>query len=268
MVASSEMVSIGDRLRRAFLAFREGGQRARDRGVARVDNVAYNRELWDRYAEHWQDPAFRAGQADAPDEIPFLERIGDEWGRRRDVDAIVDGFILPWVGPDSIVGEIGCGGGRVAERVVPRVGGFYGFDISARMLEHAREVITDPRAQFVLLENARLPGDLSESLDFIYAFDVFLHLDLYVMRRYFEEMARVLKAGGKAFVHTTNLTSDVGWSNFVKFDRYRPETHFYVSPETVRTLADRTAFRLVKESEPDPTNFYLARDYLVVLEKG
>jgi SAM-dependent methyltransferase len=261
------MDSIGVRLRRALRAFRDSHEHARDRGVDRADNVAYNRDLWDRYAERWRDPAFRATRADAPDEIPFLERIGDEWGRRRDVDAIVDGFILPWVGPDSVVGEIGCGGGRVAERVVPHVECFYGFDISARMLERARVVITDPRARFVLLDDARLPSDLSGSLDFIYAFDVFLHMDLYVMRRYFEEMARVLKVGGNAFVHTTNLTSDVGWSNFVKFDRYRPETHFYVSPETVRTLADRAGFRLVKESEPDQTNFYLARDYLVVLKK-
>jgi SAM-dependent methyltransferase len=261
------MDSISGRLRRALRAFRHGNEHARDRSVDQADNVAYNRELWDRYAEHWQDPVFRASRADAPEEIPFLERIGDEWGRRRDVDAIVDGFILPWVSPDSVVGEIGCGGGRVAERVVPHVGSFYGFDISARMLERAREVITDPRARFVLLDDARLPADLSGSLDFIYTFDVFLHLDLYVMRRYFDEMARVLKQGGKAFVHTTNLTSDVGWSNFVKFDRYRPETHFYVSPETVRTLADRAGFSLLKESAPAPTNFYLARDYLAVLEK-
>jgi SAM-dependent methyltransferase len=262
------MDSIGARFRRALRAFRDGHEHPRDRGVDQADNVAYNRALWDWYAERWQDPAFRAGRADAPDEIPVLERIGDEWGRRSDVDAIVDRFILPLVGPDSIVGEIGCGGGRVAERVVPHVERFYGFDISSRMLERARAVITDPRARFVLLDDARLPDDLSGSLDLVYAFDVFLHLDLYVMRRYFEEMARVLKPGGKAFVHTTNLTSDVGWSNFMKFDRYRPETHFYVSPETVRTLADRAGFRPVEESAPDPTNFYLARDYLVVLEKS
>ncbi len=262
------MRDVYKRLRRAIKAFNADHEHPRARGVDSADNVAYNRELWDWYAESWQDPAFRAAQADAPDDIVAHETIGDEWGRQRDVDEIVGRFILPFVGPDSVVAEIGCGGGRLAEKVVPHVALFHGFDISQRMLERARSAISDPRARFVLLQDASLPADLTGSLDFVYAFDVFVHLDLYVMRRYLEETARVLKVDGKALVHTTNLTSDGGWSNFVKFDRYRPETHFYVSPETVRTLAERSGFKVIKESASDVSNFYLARDYLVVLGKG
>lgn len=262
------MRGIRARFRGAIRALRAGHEHPRDRGVDAADNVAYNRELWDWYADQWRDPAFRIERADEPDDIPpTLDTIGDEWGRRRDVDAIVREYIRPFVGTDSVVAEIGCGGGRLAKRLVPHVALYYGFDISPRMLKLAREGISDARARFELLEDARLPLHLSGQLDFVFAFDVFLHLDLYVMRRYLDEMARVLKTDGRAFVHTTNLTSDGGWDNFAKFDQYRPETHFYVSPETVRTLARRAGFDVVKESVPDSRNFYLARDYLVILAK-
>jgi SAM-dependent methyltransferase len=261
------MRRIRTRFREAVRAFRAGHEHPRNRGVDGADNVAYNRELWDWYAERWHNESFRMAHADAPDEVTTLDTLGDEWGRRRDVDAIVEEYISPFVGRDSVVAEIGCGGGRLAKRLIPHVASYHGFDISQRMLEIARETVSDPRARFELLDDARLPRDLAGQLDFIFAFDVFLHLDLYVMRRYLEEMARALKPDGTAFVHTTNITSDVGWQNFLKFDAYRPETHFYVSPETVRTLASRSGFIVIKESVPDARNFYLARDYLAVLAK-
>ena len=42
--------------------------------------------------------------------------------------------------------------------------------------------------------------------------------------------------------------------------------HYFLTPETVRTLAERAGLRVAKESSPDPGNFYLNRDYLAVLE--
>jgi SAM-dependent methyltransferase len=255
------------RLQRAIRAFRSGPVHPRARGVDQTDNVTYNRQYWDWYAERWRDPAFRAANADTPDEIPQFQTIGDEWGRRRDVEAVVGAWILPFAGRDAVVGEIGCGGGRVARQVAEHVKRLYCFDVSERMLDQARKAVPADRARFVLLEEARLPAGLAGELDFIYAFDVFLHLDLYVMWQYLQEMARVLRPGGHALVHTTNLTSEIGWRNFTKFERYRVETHFYVSPETVRTIADRAGLRLVREAEPDPGNFYLSRDYLAIFKR-
>jgi SAM-dependent methyltransferase len=261
------MDAIQARLRRAIRAFRSGPEHPRARGVDQANNVTYNREFWDWYAERWHDPAFRAANADAPEEIPHVQTVGDEWGRRRDVEAVVGQFILPFVGRDRVAGEIGCGAGRVARQVAEHVKCLYCFDVSPRMLDRARQVVPADRARFVLLEEARLPADLTGQLDFIYAFDVFLHLDLYVMWRYFQEMTRVLRPGGHAFVHTANLSSELGWQNFTKFEQYRVETHFYVTPETVRTMAHRAGLGTVREATPDPSNFYLARDYLAVFEK-
>lgn len=80
-------------------------------------------------------------------------------------------------------------------------------------------------------------------------------------------MERVLRPGGKAFVHTTNLTAAGGWERFASQEGFSMRGHYFLTPDTIRTLAEHAGLALVKESTPDPGNFYLNRDYLAVLEK-
>ena len=54
------------------------------------------------------------------------------------------------------------------------------------------------------------PGDLhvyAEQFDFIYCFDVMVHMDVHTMYRYFQCLRGMLKAAGKAFVSTANILS-------------------------------------------------------------
>ena len=239
-----------------------------------ADNFEANRRLWERFARGW---APERASLDVP--VPWgkerdsyvastVVHLGDEWGRPSDVDEIVEAFVYPFVGERSVAAELGVGGGRIALKVVDRVRRLYALDISAAMLERARGAL-GPRAnvEYVLLEEPRLPAELTERVDFLYSFDVFVHFDLHMMRRMLGEIARVLVPAGKAFVHTTNLAAPGGWERFAGQDSYSVKGHFFVSPETVRILAERAGFRVVKSSSPDPANFYLNRDYLVVLEK-
>jgi len=43
--------------------------------------------------------------------------------------------------------------------------------------------------------------------------------------------------------------------------------HYFVTPEIMRRLADKAGFLVVKESQEKSNNFYLARDYIFVLQK-
>jgi SAM-dependent methyltransferase len=239
--------------------------------VPALDNVSYNRSLWNWYADKWSDLDFRQRQLanEGRDEDPAtLDRLGEEWGRLDDVRQVVDKWILPNVSREAVVGELGTGGARVAGMVAPHVGRFHAFDVAAKMLERARhELRTVEGVQFHVLDSPRLPADLGESFDFIYSFDVFVHLDLHVQWRYLQEFHRVLKPGGKAFVHTANLTAEAGWQRFAVQDRYRVEGFYFMVPEAVRTLADRAGLRVLDQLSGQPGNFYYERDYLVLLEK-
>jgi ubiquinone/menaquinone biosynthesis C-methylase UbiE len=195
--------------------------------------------------------------------------LGEEWGAPpAAVDEILDRFLFPYVGPESVVAEVGVGGGRIAVRVAPRVGRLYGFDISPEMLRAARTALADrDNVELVLLRSPELPGDLDEGVDFVYAFATFLHLDLHVMWRYFREFARVLRPGGHAFVHTATITTPGGWERFAAQRTFSVEGFYFVSPEIVQTLAVRAGLTPVEDSAPDEANAYLNRDYFALFRR-
>ena len=87
------------------------------------------------------------------------------------------------------------------------------------------------------------------------------------MWKYFVEIYRGLKQDGHSFIHTTNLKSPGGWERFKSQQEFNVGTHYFISPEIVEILATHSGFKIIKASTHDPTNFYLGRDYLIILEK-
>jgi ubiquinone/menaquinone biosynthesis C-methylase UbiE len=207
-----------------------------------------------------------ASRTDVPSEA--LDVLGDEWGRPEDVRQVVAEWIRPNVSPTSVVGEVGTGGGRIARQVAPDVGEFHAFDVAPKMLARAEQSLAAvPSFHFHVVAKPVLPSLLESTFDFIYSFDVFVHLDLHVQWSYLREFARVLKPGGLAFVHTSNLRSEPGWARFSAQEAYRVEGFYFVTPEMVRELARRAGFEVEKEIAGTEGNFYYERDYLVLLRK-
>lgn len=238
-----------------------------------TDNLAYNEALWDWYAERWSDEDFRAEQlvheGRTGAEAEGLVRLGEEWGRLDDAVQVIEEWILPHVGETSVVGEIGTGGGRVATRVAPHVGQFHAFDVSRNMLglvdKELRALGVQPKLHH--LPQPKLPDDLEGSFDLLYSFDVFVHLDLHVQWQYVQEMARVLKPGGKGFIHTSNLTSQAGWERFAAQGGYRVEGFYFMTPQAMRTLFERAGLRILQEKGDVAGNFYYERDQLLLVER-
>lgn len=233
-------------------------------------NFEHNRALWNRYAQTWsrdeipiQNPDI--GESNRDD---YVTCLGDEWGTATDVEAIVSEYIYPYITTDSVVAEIGVGGARIASRVAPRTGELSCFDISKEMLDRARGALAGhTNVRFILMERPRFPDECTAKFDFVYAFDVFVHFDLHMMWKYFREIGRVLRKGGRAFLHTSNLCAPGGWKSFSNQESYSVIRHYFISPEIVNTLAERADLAIVKESSIDPGNFYLNRDYLFVVER-
>jgi len=239
-------------------------------GTSYMSNVEYNRELWNRYSKIWNKSKVRVVNPDIceREKDSNLKYLGDEWGIPSDVDEVVAEYIYPFINEDSVVAEIGIGGARIASRVVEKTKEFYGFDISSEMLKRAKDVLSDhSHVRYILVDTPRFADEFVGKFDFVYSFDVFVHLDLHTMWKYFGEFGRILKQGGKAFIHTTNLNAPGGFERFSGQEAYSAVDHYFVSPEIVDILAQHSDLRIIKSSTIDPTNFYLNRDYLVVLEK-
>lgn len=200
----------------------------------------------------------------------YLTYLGDEWSDRESLNQVMNDFMFPYLSETSIVAEIGCGGGRIAVRVAPRVKKLYCFDIAEEMIKRAKEALKERQnVEFYLITKPQLPSFLHGTLDFIYSFDVFPHVDLHTLWKYIQEISMGLKKSGKAFIHTANIITPLGWSRFVQQDKYTPGGFYFLSPEIVHTLIDKAnGFKIIKTSQHSVSNnMYYNRDYLIVLEK-
>lgn len=218
-----------------------------------LSNFEYNKRYWNKCVRV---------------ERSRIERFGDDWAKPSDVERIIEEYIYPFITKESIVAEIGSGVARVASKVADKTKEFYCFDISYRLLEKAKIALAAyPHVSYVLLDRPQFPTEFTGKFDFVYAFDVFVHLDLHTMWKYFKEINIILKKGGRAFIHTTNLKSPGGWEQFSSQKVYSPETHYFVSPEIIGILAQHSNLKIIKSSTVDPNNMYLNKSYMVILEK-
>jgi len=118
----------------------------------------------------------------------------EESGRRELEELVLRGLTLP---ADAVAVEIGCGMGRLARSLAPRVAKLYAGDVSPEMLARAREFCADrPNVEFLLIDGA-LSGVPSKHADLVYSHLVFQHVPrLKFIRAYVREAHRVLKPGG------------------------------------------------------------------------
>ncbi|MCC5629623.1 class I SAM-dependent methyltransferase [Nostoc sphaeroides CHAB 2801] len=232
-------------------------------------NVEINQEFWNNYAKKWDKSQVVLGNQKITDDERdnYINYLGDEWATVEDAVDIVNEYITPFIDQDSTVAEIGVGGGRIAAKVVEKVKKLYCFDVAEEMLKNAEAALSkDPQIEFHLIKNCQFEPEFSDKFDFVYSFDVFVHLDLLTIWKYLNSIYKTLKSGGRAFIHTTNITTPNGWARFAAYNNdevlYQP-----TSPDAIKLLIEKSQFKVIKESSPDGKNFYSDRDYLVVIQK-
>lgn len=155
------------------------------------------------------------------------------------------------LGPTDVVLEIGCGVGRIAPEVAPRVRQWVGTDISSNMLSHAkRRLEALPNVRLIELEDVGLAEVPSESIDVVYCTVVFMHLYEWDRYRYVSEAHRVLKPGGRFYCDNIDITSSLGWTMFADAASYPPkERPSYLpmlsSADELRVYGTRAGFASV-----------------------
>lgn len=161
------------------------------------DNVAKNLRRWDK------DHAW--------------PKHGDEWNRQAaacgiDYDAwkqsMVAHLIAPYAGPSVL--EIAPGHGRWTEHLIPRFGRVVAVDLSPSCIEYCRQRFTGAaNVDYFVTDGTTLPD---VAVDFVWSFDAFVHMDRGVIASYLKEIARVLKPGGIAIIHHSNVADLTGHS--------------------------------------------------------
>jgi SAM-dependent methyltransferase len=98
--------------------------------------------------------------------------------------------------------DFGCGAGRLSQALAEHAAEVVGLDVSAPMLESARDLDrSDGRVAFVLSEDPDLRSFPDGHFDLVYTERVLQHLPRAVLETYLREFVRVLRPGGVAVVH-------------------------------------------------------------------
>lgn len=116
-----------------------------------------------------------------------VESFGDEWSRfdqseltEAELASMFDNYfnIFPWekLAPDAVGFDLGCGSGRWAKFVAPRVGRLHVIDASAEALEVAKRNLKNAdNCEFHLASVEEIPLD-DNSCDFGYSLGVLHHV--------------------------------------------------------------------------------------------
>jgi SAM-dependent methyltransferase len=100
--------------------------------------------------------------------------------------------------------------GRISEYLLPQCQQYVGVDLAAACVEACKTRFADvAHARFATTDGLTLTGVDDASVDFAFTWDSLVHADAEVLRSYLSELARVLRPGGAAFVHHSNLLAFV-----------------------------------------------------------
>jgi ubiquinone/menaquinone biosynthesis C-methylase UbiE len=161
-------------------------------------HVNVNRLIWDNY--DWS----KGG--------------GDEWTldvkENKKIDPIqwknllISSMMLKYIKRNSDIMEIGVGAGRWTEFLQSLAKKLILVDISEKCLDICRRKFKNFDNVEYNLVTSRLDMIKDNGVDYIWSYDVFVHLNPTDIERYIEDFSRILKPGGHAIIHHSGLYSE------------------------------------------------------------
>ena len=155
-----------------------------------MPDIEWNRKVWDQAhdwseeGDEWSGMAAHCGQ-------PY-----EAWKQ-----ALIEQFLLPNIDGKDVL-EIAPGHGRFTQSIVPVAASTTLVDLSQTCLDACRDLFGDaPNVTYVLTDGTSLPGVPDQSIDFVWSFDSFVHMELPVIDAYLAEISRVLRPGGSFNIH-------------------------------------------------------------------
>jgi cyclopropane fatty-acyl-phospholipid synthase-like methyltransferase len=128
---------------------------------------------------------------------------GLEWGNPdayAPLRHVRDHFLRPYVSPQTTVVEIGPGGGRWT-RYMAAAKQIYAVDYHQELLDELKSNIASDNMIFVKNDGDNFPGIPSASVDFVFSFGTFVHLDRDIIDRYLYNLKPLLKPEANVVLH-------------------------------------------------------------------
>lgn len=156
-----------------------------------MPDVEWNRRVWNEKHPWDYDGDEWSGMA------RFCRQPYEDWKA-----ALVEEFLTPRLSTTADVLEVAPGHGRFSEYITARARTTTLVDLSPTCLDKCRQRFGErPEIRYILTDGRSLPGVEDGTIDFIWSFDSFVHMEAPVISAYLNEFARVLRPRGIFTIH-------------------------------------------------------------------
>jgi SAM-dependent methyltransferase len=141
---------------------------------------------------------------------PYI--YGTEWGDTETVEPLIfirNNYVLPYVKSDKVAVEIGCGGGRWT-RYLKGFAKLYVVDYHEELLKQLRVNFRQPNIVCIKNNGADFPNIPPRSVDYLFSFGTFVHLDTHLIEAYLANMRAILKPDATALIHYSDKNKIMG----------------------------------------------------------
>jgi phospholipid N-methyltransferase len=171
-------------------------------------------------------------------EVP--EIYGYEWGNPETCPPLTyirDHFVCPYISRSQIALEVGPGGGRWTKYLL----GFkelYVVDYHSELLQELRRNYDTPNMVFIKNNGTDFPGVNDKTIDYLFSFGVFVHLDTEIIDGYLSHIGRVIKPGANVVIQYSDKTKILAQTNVGFSDN---------TPERMRQMVLEKGYEILEE---------------------
>ena len=166
---------------------------------------------------------------------------GLEWGDPETMPPlqfVKDRYVLPYVNPSHAAVEIGPGGGRWT-RYLLDFRTLYAVDYHQELLDElARNFQRYRNIRFIKNSGTDFPGIDPETIDYVFSFGTFVHLEFALIERYLAAIRPIAKPGANIVIQYSDKTKIMAQTNRGFSDN---------SPDRMRTAVVAAGYSVLEE---------------------
>lgn len=166
---------------------------------------------------------------------------GLQWGdpeTERNLALVRDYYLRPFISPETTVLEIGPGGGRWTRYMLDAKQVIV-VDPFQEILDVLAQTLPSDKITAIRNSGTDFPGVAPGSVDFVFSFGVFVHLDPQVIADYLASMRPLLHADSKVFLQYADKTKPRG---------FKQKGFGATNPGMIRDMLDKAGYSIVSEN--------------------
>ena len=171
---------------------------------------------------------------------------GEEWsesfgGTEKLWDDVIYPKISSYLKGDVL--EIASGYGRISNKLKDYSSKLYLLDMNEACVNYCKDRFKDVDHIFYILNDGLLlEGIEDNSLDFVFSWDSFVHMQKFVIETYIEEISKKLRPGGFGAIHHSDF---YGGDDIYSFKNIQGRSNF--SPKLLKDMCDKYDLEIVKQ---------------------